>query len=110
MRLQIFRLAERPDLGERFDDLNGSWPPFMYEDPIAGLYYGYLDQYADYVLIAVDAESPGRLVGRACSIPFRTRRSDDGTPNPLPDGGWDTVIRWSAVDRLAGRSPDAVSA
>ncbi|NHC47176.1 N-acetyltransferase [Motilibacter aurantiacus] len=104
MRLQTYRLSERPDLAQRFGDLDGAWPAFMDADPTADLYYGHLDRYADYVLVAVDADDPGRLLGRACSIPMT------GSHDALPDGGWGAAIRRGTRDRLAGRTPDLVSA
>lgn len=40
MDLLVATIAERPDLAPLLRDFPGGWPDFMYEDPIASIYYG----------------------------------------------------------------------
>lgn len=105
MALQITTLAERPELGSVLWNMDHTWPEFMLNDPIADLFYAIADTiYPEYVLVADDDGEPGRLVARACMIPYRA----DGAE--LPDDGWDGVIRRGWLARERGERPDAVSA
>lgn len=110
-RLAVATLRERPDLrAQMFSaEFQAGWPEFARHDPEAGLYYGALDRYVDFVLAAVDRAAPDRVVARGCSVPVAFR---DGTPgrNELPLDGWDGVIRWADADWRAGRRPTVVSA
>ncbi|TDC01441.1 N-acetyltransferase [Nonomuraea longispora] len=102
MALQITTLAERPEFASTLWDMDHTWQEFMLNDPIADLFYPVATTtYADYVLVADDDAEPGRLVARACMIPFVAGGSE------LPDDGWDGVIR---SGRERGARPDAVSA
>jgi len=65
----------------------------MYHDPTADLFFDHLEEFRDFVFMAVRRDAPDDLVGSACSSPFRCDRSADGSPLPLPDGGWDAMIR-----------------
>ena len=105
MSLRITTLAERPEFAPALWEMDSSWRVFMFNDPIADLFYPVAaTDYAEYVLVADDDAEPGRIVARACMIPFATRGAE------LPDDGWDGVIRhgWLAVKR--DRPLDAVSA
>ncbi|RVX47187.1 hypothetical protein EDD27_10110 [Nonomuraea polychroma] len=105
MALQITTLAERPEFGPELWNMDHTWPMFMLQDPIADLFYPFADTiYPEYVLVADDDADPGRLVARACMIPYRA----DG--DELPDDGWDGVIRQGWLARQRGTRPDAVSA
>ncbi|TDC97580.1 N-acetyltransferase [Nonomuraea deserti] len=105
MALQITTLAERPELASALWDMDHTWQEFMLNDPMADLFYAVATTtYADYVLVADDDAEPGRLVARACMIPFVANGSE------LPDGGWDSVIRSGRLARERGTRPDAVSA
>ena len=68
MHLDFVTLAERPDLMAVFWDLETSWPEFMKHDPIGNGYYASLEEFADYVVVCLDAE--GRMVAKAHSVPF----------------------------------------
>ncbi|MEO3793794.1 N-acetyltransferase [Nonomuraea sp. B10E15] len=105
MALQITTLAERPELASALWDMDHTWQEFMLNDPIADLFYAVATTtYADYVLVADDDAEPGRLVARACMIPFVAKGPE------LPDDGWDAVIRSGRLARDRGTRPDAVSA
>jgi GNAT superfamily N-acetyltransferase len=107
MDLDITTMAERPDRGELWKQLEGFWPPFMTEDPTGGFYYFYLEQhFPEHCLLAVD-KATGLAVAKAHSVPL----AYDGTiADGLPEGGWDWVMRQSAHDRLRGSEPTITSA
>lgn len=99
--------AHRPDLAPLLDQFN-PWPTFMRQDPVAGLYYDDpVAMYPDHVLLAVERGTPDRLVAKGHSVPFTW---DDDPAESLPDDGWDGVIIQAALDRLAGRRGNLVSA
>jgi GNAT superfamily N-acetyltransferase len=108
--IQILPLSQRPDLERAIwhEDFLSAWKPFMLEDPTAGLYYGFLEHYQDFVLVAFDDAQPDQPVARAFSVPFCF--GPDFNRPELPDRGWDGVVRWAHFDRLEGRTPNAVSA
>jgi hypothetical protein len=103
--LRITTLAERPEFAARLWEMDSAWREFMFQDPIADLFYPVATaDFAEYVLVADDDAEPGRMVARGCMIPFATRGAE------LPDDGWDAVIRRSWLDRHRGTPLDAVSA
>lgn len=105
MSLRITTLAERPEFAASLWEMEHGWPVFMFEDPLADLFYAIADRaYADHVLVADDDAEPGRLVARACMMPYEAEGGE------LPDGGWDEVIRRGWLARESGREPDSVSA
>ncbi|MFI6394699.1 N-acetyltransferase [Nonomuraea sp. NPDC050547] len=105
MSLRITTLAERPEFAESLWDMDTAWPEFMFNDPIADLFYAVATtHYAEYILVADDSDEPGRMVARGCMIPFNSR---DGE---LPEDGWDAVIRRGWLTRDRGTTPDALSA
>ncbi|WP_240197151.1 N-acetyltransferase [Nonomuraea lactucae] len=105
MSLRITTLAERPGFAAALWEMEHGWQVFMFNDPVADLFYPIADRaYADYVLVADDDAEPGRLVARACMIPYTAKDSE------LPDGGWDAVIRQGWLARETGVAPDSVSA
>ncbi|GGS22395.1 N-acetyltransferase [Actinokineospora fastidiosa] len=105
MDLVVTTLADRPDLVNLAHDFPGAWPAMMQQDPVADLYYDVIDTvFAEYALVAYDRDNPGRAVARAYAAPFTWGRDE------LPDAGWDEVIRRAALDRLAGREGDRISA
>jgi GNAT superfamily N-acetyltransferase len=99
--LVITSLAERGDLTAVFDDFPGSWPEFMYHDPITEMLYDDLIRsHPESNIIAIDPSQPDRPVARACAFPFNW----DGNPDDgLPDGGYDRAILGGAADLVAGR-------
>jgi len=110
MALSVHQLAERPDLEASMLEIGdlGVWPEFMLWDATAGLYFGHLDWWSEYVLVAVD-DDPSVVVGRAFSIPFAIDGKAQGRRD-LPDGGWDRVVQWGHADKEDGRPPTHVSA
>ncbi|CAB4929540.1 unannotated protein [freshwater metagenome] len=102
MDLQFVTLAERPELRDVFWDMETSWPEFMKHDPIGNGYYASLEEFADFVLVCLDAS--GRMVAKAHSVPFVLPEGE------LPDAGWDFAIRSGLLTRLWGEEPNACSA
>jgi hypothetical protein len=103
----IETVAQRPDLAPLLGDFN-PWPRFMREDPVGELYYADpVTAYPEFVLVAVDRDNPDHLVGKGYSVPF-TWSAD--AAESLPENGWDGVILCAALDRLAGRRGNLVSA
>ncbi len=112
MAFKVVPLTERPELEPQLwaDDLMASWPEFMLNDPVANLYFdsARFKRYYDFMLVGYDETDPNRVLARAFSVPFRL--GDDLGRTELPDGGWDTVVRWADQDYLLGRQPNTVSA
>ncbi len=107
VELDVFTLAERPDLAPRLGDFPSGWAAFMYEDPVANLHYSVAERaYPEYTLLAVDRADPARAVARAFSVPFAVPDDLDD----LPDGGWDDVVLSTTRDREEGRRGTEVSA
>ncbi|MBI4901782.1 MAG: N-acetyltransferase [Actinobacteria bacterium] len=102
MDLEIVTLAERPQPWDVFWDMETSWPEFMKHDPIGNSYYDCLEEFLDYVLVALDAT--GRIVAKAFSVPFQLPAGD------LPDAGWDYALRNALLTRIWGDTPNAVAA
>ncbi|PZG13290.1 N-acetyltransferase [Nonomuraea aridisoli] len=105
MALQITTLAERPGFAPALWDMDHTWHEFVLNDPVADLFYAVATTtYADYVLVADDDAEPGRMVARACMMPYLAKGDE------LPDDGWDAVIRSGWLARERGEKPDAISA
>ncbi|MFV1998965.1 MAG: N-acetyltransferase [Acidimicrobiia bacterium] len=102
--MEIVTFASRPDLDIEPSSLSASWPRFMLEDPVAYLYYSFLEEWSEHVLVGL---IDGRVVARAMTVAFAMNaenRSD------LPASGWDGIVRWAHFDRLTGVTPTHVSA
>lgn len=112
MALVIVPLSEQPELEPILweDELMSSWPEFMLNDPISNLYYdaARFERHYDFMLVAYDDNSPKEILARAFSVPFCLGHEFGRTE--LPDGGWDTVVRWADQDFLLKRTPNVVSA
>jgi hypothetical protein len=70
MPLQVFTLRERPDLRPVVFAANFGpliWPEYMLNDPVAPLYFSFLDRYLDFVLVGVEGND---VVARGFSVPF----------------------------------------
>jgi hypothetical protein len=103
--VDVFPLAERPDLLPRLDEFADSTAePFLYQDPVsATLFVELIGRHPEYTLLALDGA--GAPAGLMCTMPF--------TPPPgggLPPGGYDAVLLAAAADTLAGRRGPMVSA
>ncbi len=106
--LVIAALDRRPDLAENLGRMAEYWPVFVLNDPISSFYYVTAERdHPEHVLVAYDEYDPEVPVARAYSVPFDS--GIDGRA-ALPPDGWDAVIRWAALDRSLGRTPNCVSA
>lgn len=105
MTLEVVSLAARPELEDSCWGLTELWPRFMLEDPVADLYFSDLAAVADTAWVVRDG---ARTIARAFAVPVALGPAHD---RPLlPGGGWDAVVRYGWLDRLAGRSPTHLSA
>ncbi|NED94602.1 N-acetyltransferase [Phytoactinopolyspora alkaliphila] len=106
--LVIESLDRRPELAPMLWKLSDVWPPFMTRDPVSDFYYETVERdHPEHTLIAFDPAKPDVPVARAFTVPFEFGTAERSS---LPDGGWDTVIRWAALDRSMGRPRTHVSA
>ena len=104
MELTFSTLKNRPELLDDLLNMENSWPEFIRQDPVGGLYYNpqVLIQLGEYTLFALDDQ--GQIVAKAHSIPFQLSNTE------LPADGWDGVIRRGVQCVLTGATPNAVSA
>lgn len=104
MTVPIVTLAQQPNLVEAMWSVPSTWPAFMFQDPVAAVYYPQLPAaFPDYQLLALDEH--GAVVARVNSAPFYW----DGSDEELPDRGWDGILERAFSDRGRGREPTAVS-
>jgi GNAT superfamily N-acetyltransferase len=128
----IRSLAQQPEFSDYFDQFPGSWPEFMYHDPVSVAFFDPLVAANPQLsLFAVDRAEPHRPLARACGFAFSctdpTRLADSatvldpvapdsaaaaasGVPAGLPPGGYDDVLLGGARDRLAGRTGNVAAA
>jgi GNAT superfamily N-acetyltransferase len=100
----VVTLAERPDLVGAMWSMPGTWPPFMLEDPVAGVWFEHLPEaFGEHQLLALDGS--GRVVGKVNSVPFAWSGRDDD----LPARDWDAILERAFAERTAGVPPTAVS-
>lgn len=106
--LVVQPLDRRPDLAENLSKLPELWPEFVQQDPISNFYYvTAVRDFPEHVLVGYDEDDPEVPVARAYTVPFQF--GGEGR-TVLPSDGWDAVIRWGALDRSLGRTPNLVSA
>lgn len=88
--LEVHSLADRPDLFERGWEVDGGWPRFMEEDPVAApRYVPAMRLYPDLHLVGLVDDRP---VARVHAVPIDWPGAD-----ALPDQGWDWALG-KAVD------------
>jgi hypothetical protein len=105
--LLVASLVERPDLAPLLDGFPNGWPEFMYQDPVAPLYYDVaVEAYPAFCLVAVDRQAPERAVAKAHSVPLAWPHD----PAERLPAGWDDVVLLATADRVAGRQTNLVSA
>lgn len=102
--MEIVTLAERPDLREEQRRLTAVWPEFMLWDPVGDLYYGHLERWAEFALLALDDD---KVAARGFAIPFAM--GPDVKRVGLPPDGWDRIILWGHRDHVAGRTTNTVA-
>lgn len=106
MEYTVYSIAERPDLLDETDHMNGGgWPEFMLHDPVADKHFWRLyDTFPEFQVILVDAAV--RVIGCGNTIPVTW----DGTANGLPDRGWDAALELGVANQAQGIAPTTLSA
>jgi GNAT superfamily N-acetyltransferase len=105
--LSVVTTAERPELTDEMLRLGASpWPEFLDHDAVVNDLWHFLYELApDYQFGLIDEQS-GALAGMGNCIPIRW----DGSPEALPDGGIDAVLRDGVACLGEGARPSAASA
>jgi GNAT superfamily N-acetyltransferase len=103
--IEIFSVAERPELGDRLYDFGDLWPEFMTHSPTSNALFDWVGRtFPELVVVALDGGEP---VARGRAVPFAF--GVEGREE-LPDQGWDRVMQWGFADHRAGRTPTTASA
>jgi GNAT superfamily N-acetyltransferase len=102
-RLEIFTLAERPDLTPRLRSLPDTFPEFMHHDAAVNRHWSAL--FADFPRFQVAVCDGEKIVAAGHCIPVFW----DGTVEGLP-AGLDEVLERGVEGLALGRFPTAVSA
>ncbi len=102
----IVTLAERPDLVDETDHMNGAaWPEFMLHDPVADKLFGRLyDTFPEYQSVILDDN--GKVIACGNAIPLTW----DGTLEGLPERGWDAAMELGVANFKSGIAPNTLSA
>jgi len=88
--LEVHSLADRPDLLDRGWEVDGGWPAFMLEDPVAApRYVPAMRLYPELHFVGLVDDRP---VARVHAVPIAWPGADS-----LPDRGWDWALG-DAVD------------
>ncbi|MFB7224334.1 hypothetical protein [Streptomyces sp. NPDC056227] len=106
MDLRTLVFDARPDLHEQADEIfNAGWPEFVFHDPVADQQMGQVRQwFAELNLLLVDHED--RIVAGGWGVPVRW----DGTPEDLPGGYDDALVRAVELREKAGQADTLVIA
>jgi hypothetical protein len=104
---RIIRAADRPNLLDIADEVVMlSWPEFMMHDAVANNHWaGLYESFPEYQFCLIDSGSD-TVIASANSIPFRY----DGSPEDLPDEGWDWALQKGFDDLKTGKKPNALCA
>ncbi len=85
---KVITCRENPELvGETQKRIGAEWPEFMLHDPAADGLTDCYEKLPDYQFVLVDPET-GEVVSIANSIPLAW----EGSPEDLPDEGWDWAL------------------
>ncbi len=101
-----YTFAERPDRAEEADALCPTvWPEFMLQDLVANSNWGYLtDEFAAFQFFLCDESDAIVAVGNSIPVTW------DGSPETLPNRGWDAVFEQGVANLLKGIAPTVLSA
>ncbi|MCL5999236.1 MAG: GNAT family N-acetyltransferase [Chloroflexi bacterium] len=104
--MNLYTYDQRPDLIKQVRAfIPKSWPEFMLHDPIAGRLWDRMEgAFPQFQFVL--CEDGDRVVAMGNSVPFVW----DGTPESLPERGWDAVFEQCLHDHDEGRTPNALSA
>ena len=102
--LEVFTLAERPDLELRVGSLPDMFPEFMYHDATVSRHWGDLfTDFAGFQIVVCDRGDEVVAAGHCIPVFW------DGTTEGLP-AGLDGVLEQGVRDFEVGRAPTVVSA
>jgi GNAT superfamily N-acetyltransferase len=102
--IEVFTLAQRPELEAGLRSLPGTFPEFMHHDAVVDRYWGSLfAEFAGFQIAVCD--DAGAVLAAGHSIPVFW----DGTIEGLP-AGLDGVLERGVRGLAAGRAPTVVSA
>ena len=104
---RIVSAADRPNLLDIADEVVLlSWPEFMLHDQVANIYWSRLyDDFPEYQFCMMDNESNAIISSGNC-IPLLY----EGTPDDLPEEGWDWALQKGFDDNLNDASPNILCA
>jgi hypothetical protein len=91
--LEVFSLAERPELREEMWSVPGGWPEFMLHSPVSivgARYERATELFPELHLIALQGDE---IVGRVHAVPIRWPGVDDLSPR-----GWDWALETGVDD------------
>ena len=92
MNPQVFTWADRPDLAERFDEMDDPWPEFIHHGETMNRHWSVMrERFSEFQVVLHDADSDA-ILGRGQTIPVAW----DGTVEGLPGGVDDAVEREGA--------------
>ena len=102
--LEVFTLAERPDLESRVRSLPNTFPEFMHHDAAVNRYWsGLFTDFAGFQIAVRGGE--GEIVAAGHCIPMFWDETTEGLP-----AGLDEVLERGVEDLELGRAPTVVSA
>ncbi|MFF2025711.1 hypothetical protein ACFVW2_28420 [Streptomyces sp. NPDC058171] len=106
MDLRTFAFDDRPDLhGQAEEIFSAGWPEFIFHDPVADRQMDRVRQwFGDLNLLLVDGED--QIVAGGWGVPVRW----NGSPEDLPGGYDDSLVRAVALHEAGGRADTLVIA
>ncbi|WP_445396146.1 hypothetical protein ACSMX9_21535 [Streptomyces sp. LE64] len=106
MDLRAFAFDDRPDLHAQAEAVfTAGWPEFVFHDPVADRHMDRVRQwFGEWNLLLVDGAD--RIVAGGWGVPVRW----DGTPDDLPGGYDDALVRAVGLHEAGGRADTLVIA
>ncbi|MFC6083810.1 N-acetyltransferase [Sphaerisporangium aureirubrum] len=105
MDVEVVNVADRPDLSDELWTFSGGWPDFMLEDQMGNM-MGALPRHFPRLQLLALAGADQAVAAKAHAVPFPWT----GTPDELPERGWDEVLGMGLRAGMYGRETHAVSA
>jgi len=104
---KVISAVDNPNLLEIADEVVLlSWPEFMLQDTVANKYWNRLyEDFPEYQYCLIDNENNTAITAGNC-IPLYY----NGSPDDLPDKGWDWALQKGFDDNLIGVSPNILCA
>jgi len=104
---KIIKAADRPNLLDIADEVVMlSWPEFMLHDAVARNYWaGLYESFPEFQFCLMESGSDN-VMASGNSIPIKY----DGSPEDLPDSGWDWALQKGFDDLNRGKKPNMLCA